>query len=87
MEQMILQFVLGLGEKYPWALTIFAVVGFLRAVFKPIVGTMRLIADATPSQKDNILLDKAEASKVYKAIAWALDYVASIKLPGYDVKK
>jgi uncharacterized protein (UPF0254 family) len=86
MEQAVVAFVLGLAQKYPLALSVFSVVGVLRAVFKPIVSGLRAVADATPSPKDNALLDKVEGGKVFKAVAWFIDYISSIKLPGYDVK-
>ena len=87
MEQALVQLVLGLADKYPLAVSIFVVIGVLRSIFKPLVAFLRLFADATPSIKDNALLDKLEASKVYQAFAFVLDYAASVKLPGYDLKK
>lgn len=87
MEAALISFLLGLADKYPWAVTIFMVMGVLRAVFKPLVAFARTVVSATPSQKDDELLNKAESSKAFKSIAWFIDYISSIKLPGYDVKK
>lgn len=87
MEQAVISFILGLADKYPLAVTIFMVIGILRTVFKPLMGFLHLLADATPSVKDNEFLSKLEQSKIYKGFAWIIDYISSIKLPGYDIKK
>lgn len=87
MEQMLIETVLGLAEKYPLVVSIFAVMGVLRSVFKPMVSFSRLVVQATPTLKDDMWLDKAMESKIYKGLAWFFDYITSIKLPGYDVKK
>lgn len=80
----IIQFVLAFGAKYPVALSIFAVIGVLRAVFKPLMMFLDAVAVATPSSWDNDQLAALKASKVYQSIAAVVDYLASIKLPGYD---
>ncbi len=82
MELGIIELIIGLAGKYPIVASIFMVVGVLRAVFKPLFTFLHVVADATPSAKDNELLLKVEGGKVYKAIAWFMDYIASIKLPG-----
>lgn len=84
MEAVVIQFVLGLAAKYPVVTTVFLVIGVLRAIFKPFFAFLHVFVAATPSQKDDELLNKAEGSKVYKAFAFVVDYLASIKLPGYD---
>lgn len=66
---------------HPWLASTFMVVGMCRAIFKPLMAFLHSIADVTPSTKDNELLAKAESSKVYSVLSFALDYVASIKLP------
>jgi len=87
MEQAVISFILGLADKYPLAVTIFMVIGVLRAVFKPAMAFFRTIVSATPSKKDDEVLNKVEASKAYLKFAWFIDYISSIKLPGYDIKK
>lgn len=87
METVLINFILEMAQKYPQLTILFIVMGVLRVVFKPLFSFLRVVAEATPSQADNILLDKVQDSKVYKAVAWFLDYIASVKLPGYDVKK
>jgi len=84
MEIALVQFVLGLAEKHPVAASIFMVVGVLRALFKPLVSFARAYVIATPTPNDDLSLDKVEASKIYKSIAWFFDYAMSIKLPNYD---
>lgn len=87
MEAALVTFILGLAEKYPWAVSVFIAMGFFRGVFKPLVSFARTVVSLTPSAKDDELLNKAESSKAFKSIAWFIDYISSIKLPGYDVKK
>jgi hypothetical protein len=43
---------------------------------------LQAVVEATPSQSDNVLLQKVMESKIYKGLAFVLDYLASIKLPG-----
>ena len=73
--------ILELIAQYPVVSSILVVVGALRLVFKPIMTAIAAIVEVTPSKKDDDLLVKAQSSAVYKAIVWAIDYLASIKLP------
>lgn len=57
------------------------VVGMLRLVMKPIMTALRAIADATPTAKDNEILDGVEKSKAYSMLQFMIDWIASIKLP------
>lgn len=79
-----MEFLLGLASsllsKYPIVASIFMGMGVARAIFKPLSLFLHSIADATPSKKDNELLEKAESSKIWKGLVLALDYLASIKL-------
>lgn len=68
-------------EGHPKLAVLFIAMGVLRAVFKPFFALLKAFADATPSPKDNELLLAAEKSKAYKAVAFALDWFASVKLP------
>lgn len=72
---------LGLVVKYPVAMSAFAVIGVLRAIFKPIMTAAHAYVGATDSKSDDEALDKVEKSALYKAFAWFIDYTASIKLP------
>lgn len=57
------------------------IVGSLRVVLKPLFALAYAIASVTPDKKDDEAVKKIEEHKVTKAIAFALDYVASVKLP------
>jgi len=70
----------GLVAKYPTIMVVITIMGICRAVFKPLFTFLRAIADATPTAKDNQLLDDIEQSKIVKGLMFVLDYVASIKL-------
>lgn len=76
MEPLIIAF----AEKYPVAVTILAGVGVLRAIFKPIMSVARAYVQSTKSTDDDLKLDEVESSKAFKALAWLVDYVASIKI-------
>lgn len=69
-----------LVEGYPILASVIFVVGILRLVLKPTLSILRNIANATKTIKDNELLDKVERSKILKAVLYALDYLASIKI-------
>lgn len=68
-------------EQYPWAVSILFWVGFSRSVMKILFTAVGQVVDLTPSQVDDEFWDKLLGHKVYKAVAFALDYLASIKLP------
>lgn len=87
MEQALISFILGLADKYPIAVSIFMVIGILRTIFKPLMAFIHIFVAATPGQKDDEILNKVEASGLYLKFAWFIDYISSIKLPGYDIKK
>lgn len=80
MDQIIVIFQ-SLADKYPVVVGILSVMGFLRAIFKPLFAFVRSIAAATETKKDDEFLDKVESSKVYSTISFILDWFASIKLP------
>jgi len=67
--------------KYPVLGSLVGAVGIARLIFKPLFTFLHQVVIATPSDKDDLLLGKAEGSKVYKWVVFALDYLASIKLP------
>ena len=70
---------LDLVSKYPVIASIIAVVGILRLVVKPLMSIARAVAANTVSPKDDAVLDKVEASGVWKGLLWVLDYIASVK--------
>lgn len=73
-------FVANLAAKYPWISIIVAAVGVLRLVFKPIVSFFHARAAATADAADDEALVKIERSWWFKALAWFLDYTASVKI-------
>jgi len=76
----LIEIIQGFVTKYPVLSSIFMVMGILRAVFKPIFSLARTVVAATPSVKDDAVLDRVEGSKAYKAVLYVLDYIASIKI-------
>lgn len=72
---------LELAEKHPVSLAIMAGMGSLRAIFKPLMGLLEKYVKSTPSKKDDEKLGAVLNHKAFKAFAWLLDYVASVKLP------
>lgn len=75
------EFVLYLAQKFPLVLGVLAGVGVLRAVNKPLFMALKSIASATPTQKDDKILEDIERSNLYKFISFVLDWFASVKLP------
>lgn len=69
-----------LAAKYPALMTVFVIVGILRAVNKPLFALLHAYVEATPSDKDDAALKKAEESKGIKTVMWVLDYLASVKM-------
>ena len=79
---MDIQMVTDLMGKYPQLAQVLVIVGTLRLVFKPLFTFLHQFVDATPTTRDNEFLSKVEGSKAYKLVAWAMDYFASVKMPG-----
>jgi hypothetical protein len=71
----------GLAEQAPWLVDVIFWIGFARLVMKPIMTAVGEIIDLTPTQADDAFWDKVLESKIYKGLVFALDYVASVKLP------
>ena len=61
--------------------TVLMIMGILRVAMKPLMGLIKSITDATETKVDDEAIDGFLASPLYKAIAWFIDYVGSIKLP------
>lgn len=68
-------------SKYPITATIIGILGSARLIMKPVMTAIRGIVDQTATQSDNLMLDKVEGNKIYKAAIWILDYCLSIKVP------
>jgi hypothetical protein len=52
----------------------------LRAVNKPLFSAAHKFAESTETSKDDELIAKIESNKFYKALSFALDYLASVKM-------
>ena len=66
----------------PIFLALFVVQGFCRFFFKPLVVAISAYVQWTPEPGDNAIWDKVLANKWYKLLAFMVDWLASIKLPG-----
>lgn len=77
----VIGYLVSLSDKFPIISSLLMVVGVLRVTFKPLFSLARLIVGATESKTDDGYLDQVEASRLYKSIAYVLDWFASVKLP------
>lgn len=73
--------ILQLAEKYPAVIAVVSVIGVLRVIFKPIMSVIEAYIAYTPDKGDDAKLEEVKSSKVYKAVAFVLDWFASVKLP------
>ena len=62
-------------------IVILTLIGTLRTVNKLLFTFLHEAVKATSTQYDDNLLEQLEKSKIYTALAYVLDLVASIKLP------
>ncbi len=85
--EMILELLKGVLETYAasfpaWLVSILVIIGSLRVLIKPIMSLFLAVTEFTHwTVKDDELYKKVVDSKIYKSIAYVLDYIASIKLP------
>ena len=66
---------------YPKIVAALAMVGTARLLIKPVMSAIKEIAAQTKTEKDNLLIEKVESSKIYKALVFVIDWITSIKLP------
>lgn len=69
-----------LVSKFPYISTVLMVVGVLRLVLKPLFSFLHSVVLATPSTKDDELLNKVENGPIVKGLFYVLDWFASIKI-------
>lgn len=67
-------------ESHPWVASLLILIGSLRLLFKPIMSLVRSRIAATPTTEDDAQLQRVMSSWWYQALAWTLDFVASIKI-------
>ena len=60
-------------------LQIVSIVGTLRLLVKPLMESVKLVMDLTPTKKDNEFLEKVEKSKIYQGVLFVLDWLVSFK--------
>lgn len=77
----MLELITQISQSAPWLYQVIFYIGLARLIMKPVMTAVQEIVNLTPSTKDNEFLDAVLGSKIYKAVSWALDYVASLKLP------
>lgn len=65
----------------PKLAVLFTVMVVARAVFKPACSVIQAYVDATPSQSDNEKWQKVRDHKAFKAVAYVMDLLLSIKIP------
>lgn len=73
-------FIADLAVKYPWVTAALSIIGILRLVFKPIMTLLAQRAAATESTEDDDRLVAVQKSWAFRALAWVLDYTASVKI-------
>lgn len=76
MEALIIE----LAQQHPHVMSVVVIIGVLRAVFKPLQLVVDKYVEATPDKADDSKWAQAKQSKVFKFIAWLVDYTASIKI-------
>lgn len=76
-----MDFFLEFLSKYPMVSMVMFYMSLMRIIFKPLCSLALEVTKATPSPKDEVVVEGFMNGKVYKAVAYALDWVASIKLP------
>ncbi len=65
---------------YTWIMAVVSIMGMARLILKPLMVFLHDVVVVTETQKDDDFLKEVEASKIYKAIVFVLDYVFSLKL-------
>lgn len=81
MVDWILNLALAFLTKYPWFAVVASVMGMLRMVMKPLMSLVRSLLEAVKGKDaGDKLADGVETSGVYKALAYVLDWFASVKV-------
>jgi peptidoglycan L-alanyl-D-glutamate endopeptidase CwlK len=75
------EIIIGFLSANPHFAVLLTVVSFCRAVFKPTCALIQLYVDSTPTIKDNEAWKSLQENKIFKSLAFIMDYFLSIKLP------
>lgn len=83
MEQLIIE----QATNHPSIMAILTIIGVARVCMKPLMEILHKIVAATPSPKDDELLEEVEASKAWNYFTWVLDWLTSVKIGPQAIKK
>jgi len=86
MEQITI-FVIDFLNSNPNLAIVITIMSVARAVFKPACSLIQAYVDSTPKKSDNEKWAKIQSHKAFKAVAYAMDFLFSIKLPQKDEEK
>lgn len=73
-------FIVDLATKYPWVVTVVAIIGTLRLLVKPVIAAAHSYAESTNSPKAEALIEKIENSKLLSTVFFVLDWFGSVKV-------
>ncbi len=74
-------FILDLVQRYPMLAGSLSILYIFGMINKPFFLFMHSLTDATETKTDNEILAKIEGSRLYKGVAFVLDWAVRIKLP------
>lgn len=70
----------GLMDAYPGLVKVLALMGTLRLFLKPLFSALNAYILASPSKKDDEVLNNVTGNKVWKWALYALDWLTSVKV-------
>lgn len=59
---------------------VISIIGSLRLAIKPIMSLYSIYIQATPDKSDDLNAEKIQQNKIYKAVVYGLDWIASVKI-------
>ena len=68
-------------KEYPFFADVVMIMGTARVIFKPLFALVDTVISTTPSQTDDAKWAEIKGSKVFSAMIFLVDYVASVKIP------
>jgi hypothetical protein len=81
MEATLTEWVITLLASNPHLAILITVMSVCRMIFKPACALVQQIVDATPGKSDDVWWLRVQENKVFKAAAWLMDYLISLKFP------
>lgn len=81
MADFILGIATSLFSSHPAFASLLMIVGILRVTMKPLMLLIETLVVATPTKLDDGMYKSMIESELYKAFVFAIDWLASIKLP------